>query len=104
MNDSRKGGLTFPKRSPQRLLMGVADREIVSVLSLADSNIFVLTQSERRGGRLATRGAGGGGRKDALGRVDQSVEGLPPSEIGEHKGEHPLFQPRSAIGLEGEFE
>jgi len=29
---------------------------------------------------------------------------LPPSEIGEHKGEHPLFQPRSAIGLEGEFE
>ena len=38
MNDSRKGGLTFPKRSPQRLLMGVADREIVSVLSLADSN------------------------------------------------------------------
>ena len=40
MNDSRKGGLTFPKRSPQRLLMGVVDREIVSVLSLADSNIF----------------------------------------------------------------
>ena len=65
---------------------------------------FVLTQSERRGGRSAARSARGSGRKGALGRVDQSVEGLPPSEIGEHKGEHPLFQPRSTIGLEGEFE
>lgn len=66
--------------------------------------VFVLTQSERRGGRSAARSAGGGGRKGAIGRVDQAVEGLPPSEIGEHKGEHPLFQPRSAVGLEGEFE
>ena len=33
-----KGGLTFPKRSPQRLLMGIADREIVAFWSLADSN------------------------------------------------------------------
>ena len=65
---------------------------------------FVLTQSERRGGRSAARSAGVGGRKDALGRADQSVEGLPPSKIGENKGEHPLFQPRSAVGLKGEFE
>ena len=56
------------------------------------------------GRRSATRGVGGGGRKNAFGRVNQSVEGLPPGEIGEHKGEHPLFQPRSAVGLEGEFE
>ena len=29
MNDSRKGGLLFQK-NPQRLLMGIADREIVA--------------------------------------------------------------------------
>ncbi len=38
MNDSRKEGLTSPKRNPQRLLMCVADRKIVSFWSLADSN------------------------------------------------------------------
>ncbi len=27
MNDSLKGGLTFRKRNPQCLLMGIADRE-----------------------------------------------------------------------------
>ena len=56
------------------------------------------------GRRSAARSAGGGGRKRAIGRVDQSVEGLPSCEVGENKGEHPLFQPRSAIGLEREFE
>ena len=29
MNDGREVGLTFRKRNPQRLLMGVADREKV---------------------------------------------------------------------------
>ena len=43
MNDSRKEGLTFPKRNPQRLLMGVADRKILSFWSLADSNIWEYT-------------------------------------------------------------
>ena len=56
------------------------------------------------GRRSAAQSAGGGGRKDAFGRVNQSVEGLPPGKIGEYKGEHPLFQPRSAVGLEGQFE
>ena len=31
MNDGWEEGLTFPKRNPQRLLMGVADREIVMI-------------------------------------------------------------------------
>ena len=31
MNDSLKGGLTFRKRNPQRLLMGIADRETESI-------------------------------------------------------------------------
>ena len=35
-----KGGLLFQRRSPQRLLMGIADREIVAFWSLADSNNF----------------------------------------------------------------
>jgi len=38
MEDGRVGELSFPKRTPQRLLMGVADREIVTICSLADSN------------------------------------------------------------------
>ena len=33
-----KGGAYFSKRSPQRLLMGIAGREIVAFWSLADSN------------------------------------------------------------------
>ena len=36
MKDSLKGGLTFRKRNPQRLLMGIADRETVPIWSLAD--------------------------------------------------------------------
>lgn len=43
------------------------------------------------GRRSAAGSAGWGGRKDAFGRVNQSVEGLPPGKIGEYKGEHPLF-------------
>ena len=31
MNDSLKGGLTFRKRNPQCLLMGIADRETESI-------------------------------------------------------------------------
>ena len=30
MKDSLNGGLTFRKRSPQRLLMGIADNEFVA--------------------------------------------------------------------------
>ena len=49
-----KGGLLFLKRSPQRLLMGIADREIVAFWSLPDSNSkkYKLTQvdlSEKAG-------------------------------------------------------
>ena len=40
MNDSLKGGLTFRKRNPQCLLMGIADRETEPILSLADSNNY----------------------------------------------------------------
>jgi len=40
MNDSLKRELTFRKRIPQRLLMGIADRETEPILSLADSNNY----------------------------------------------------------------
>ena len=40
MKDSLKGKLTFRKRIPQRLLMGIADRETEPILSLADSNNY----------------------------------------------------------------
>ena len=36
MKDSLKGGLTFRKRNPQRLLMGIADRETDPIWSFAD--------------------------------------------------------------------
>ena len=38
MKDSLKGELTFRKRNPQRLLMGIADRGAEPIYSLADSN------------------------------------------------------------------
>ena len=40
MNDSLKRELTFRKRIPQRLLMGIADRETEPICSLADSNNY----------------------------------------------------------------
>ena len=40
MNDSLKRELTFRKWIPQRLLMGIADRETEPILSLADSNNY----------------------------------------------------------------
>ena len=55
MNDCRKGGLTFRKRNPQRLLMGVADRENVSFGSLADSNISKITLTTKRNKRELPR-------------------------------------------------
>ena len=36
MKDSLKGELTFRKRNPQRLLMGIADRKAEPIWSLAD--------------------------------------------------------------------
>ena len=36
MKDSLNGGLTFRKRNPQRLLMGIADRKADPIWSLAD--------------------------------------------------------------------
>ena len=38
MKDSLKGGLTFRKRNPQRLLVGIADRKAEPIWSLADNN------------------------------------------------------------------
>ena len=40
MNDSLKRELTFRQRIPQRLLMGIADRETEPICSLADSNNY----------------------------------------------------------------
>jgi len=40
MNDRLKGYMLFEKRNPQRLLMGIADRETEPILSLADSNNY----------------------------------------------------------------
>jgi hypothetical protein len=37
MNDRLKGYMLFENRNPQRLLMGIADREMVPTWSLADS-------------------------------------------------------------------
>jgi len=37
MNDRLKGYMLFEKRNPQRLLMGIADREMVPTWSLAGS-------------------------------------------------------------------
>ena len=36
MKDSLNGELTFRKRNPQRLLMGIADRKAEPIWSLAD--------------------------------------------------------------------
>ena len=36
MKDCLKGELTFRKRNPQRLLMGIADRKAEPIWSLAD--------------------------------------------------------------------
>ena len=36
MKDSLNGELTFRKRNPQRLLMGIADRKTEPIWSLAD--------------------------------------------------------------------
>jgi len=36
MKDSLNGALTFRKRNPQRLLMGIADRKAEPIWSLAD--------------------------------------------------------------------
>ena len=38
MKDSLNGALTFRKRNPQRLLMGIADRKAEPIWSLADNN------------------------------------------------------------------
>ena len=36
MKDCLKGGLTFRKRNPQRLLVGIADRKAEPIWSFAD--------------------------------------------------------------------
>lgn len=42
MNDSRKGELAFHKRNPQRLLFGIADREVMPICCLVTA-IFANT-------------------------------------------------------------